>query len=240
MPKLCIDCGEKLKNRSKQTLRCWACRVFFLSNNAGGRKTTSCIDCGKKLSTLKNTTNKCFPCYLKTRLPHDTGRKGVTPWNKGKSIYSTEEDKIKSQNKLRRLIRKNNRKQCIADSIRTLIRNSLRRAQLRKDSSRTRDLLGCDIDFFIEYISNQFTGDMTWENYGNGFGKWNFDHIIPLSSFDLTSLSEQKKAFHYSNCQPMNSISNMRKGSTMPLKRKQIQIILPMSTTAVLTDTVTV
>lgn len=75
----------------------------------------------------------------------------------------------------------------------------------------TEELLGCAIDFFIQYIENLFKENMSWHNYGL-YG-WHLDHIIPLSSFDLTNIEEQKIAFHYTNIQPLWAKDNLRKGS---------------------------
>lgn len=54
---------------------------------------------------------------------------------------------------------------------------------------------------------------MTWDNYGNGDNKWNIDHIIPISKFNLSIESEQFKAFHYTNCQPLWHKFNIKKGN---------------------------
>jgi hypothetical protein len=37
----------------------------------------------------------------------------------------------------------------------------------------------------------------------NGLKKWHIHHIIPIHTFDLNNIEEQKKAFHYTNCIPM-------------------------------------
>ncbi len=49
---------------------------------------------------------------------------------------------------------------------------------------------------------------MSWSNYGT----WHLDHIVPCVAFDLSQLEEQKKAFHYSNLQPLWAIDNFIKG----------------------------
>jgi hypothetical protein len=55
-------------------------------------------------------------------------------------------------------------------------------------------------------------GTFTAANYGK---EWSIDHVLPLAYFDLTLESEQRKAFHFSNCQPMGTRENMAKGSLL-------------------------
>ena len=40
---------------------------------------------------------------------------------------------------------------------------------------------------------------MTWDNYG----LWVIDHIIPLSSFDLTDRNQMLDAVRFKNLQPL-------------------------------------
>lgn len=75
-------------------------------------------------------------------------------------------------------------------------------------SSSSIELLGCNLDFYKQYLENQFKEDMSWENYGK---LWDIDHIKPCASFDLSLKEEQKKCFHYSNTQPLYKIDNQRK-----------------------------
>jgi hypothetical protein len=51
---------------------------------------------------------------------------------------------------------------------------------------------------------------MTLENHGHGLGKWNIDHIIPISS--AKNEEEIHKLNHYINLQPLWWIENMAKG----------------------------
>ncbi len=87
------------------------------------------------------------------------------------------------------------------------------KAQDAVKASRTVDLLGCTGKFFQEYLERQFTKEMNWGNYGT---YWNVDHAIPVSKFDLKTLEGQRKAFHYSNCQPMIAVKNFVKGNKLP------------------------
>ena len=80
----------------------------------------------------------------------------------------------------------------------------------RNLSTNTLELIGCDRETFISHIETQFTEGMTWENYG--LKGWHVDHIIPLSSFDLTVENEVKKACHYTNLQPLWWKDNLEKG----------------------------
>ena len=74
----------------------------------------------------------------------------------------------------------------------------------------TEELIGIKIRNLKEYLENQFKEGMTWENYG--FYGWHVDHRLPLAGFDLTNPEEQKKAFHYTNLQPLWAEENLRKG----------------------------
>ena len=72
----------------------------------------------------------------------------------------------------------------------------------KKSGSVVRDL-GCTIPELKIYLESRFQPGMTWDNYGKGHGKWQIDHILPLSSFDLSNKVQLLKACHYSNLQPL-------------------------------------
>jgi hypothetical protein len=77
-----------------------------------------------------------------------------------------------------------------------------------KKGSAVRDL-GCTIEELKQHLESQFGPGMSWENYG----KWHIDHIIPLSSFDLSKRDELLKACHYTNLQPLWAKDNIKKSN---------------------------
>jgi len=94
-------------------------------------------------------------------------------------------------------------------NLRTRLGQMLRKSLTGKTTSSL-ELVGCEIDFLMEYLKGQFKEGMTWDNWSKD--GWHIDHIIPLSSFDFSKLEEQKKAMHYTNLQPLWSWENLQKG----------------------------
>lgn len=74
-------------------------------------------------------------------------------------------------------------------------------------------LLGCSIEEMVVYIENQFTDEMSWDNYGKN---WNFDHIYSLAEFDLNYEISQMFAFHYTNVKAVNIVENIKKSNIPP------------------------
>src|SRR5208337_145271 len=85
-----------------------------------------------------------------------------------------------------------------------------------RSGSAVRDL-GCEIAFLKEYLENQFSIEMKWENWGK---IWQIDHIEPLCSFDLTDRIELLKVCHYTNLRPLTCEANRAKISSDKKKAK--------------------
>lgn len=85
---------------------------------------------------------------------------------------------------------------------------------------RNLDFLGCSIPELIVHIESQFKPGMDWSNRGNGKGKWNIDHVVPLSYFCKVYKDNIEEgmsiANHYLNLQPLWEEENMEKRSTLP------------------------
>lgn len=216
-PNLCTDCQIAVKKMDKSVERCWACYTIYRKKNAHGYITGNCTQCNKRLSIKKSKTGLCQSCFLLSdkavsRLKESQHKKGCIAWNKGISIYKDKEEERQSFNAKRReryrLMTKNDR---LPELIRCRIRNAFINPIIKGGS--TLELIGCDFDYFRKHIESLWLDNMNWDNYGNGHSKWNIDHIIPVSSFDLITIENQKKCFHYSNCRPMWSIDNIKKGN---------------------------
>lgn len=83
----------------------------------------------------------------------------------------------------------------------------------KRKSSFIIELLGCQLNELKAYLESKFEPGMTWNNYGM-YG-WHIDHKIPLSSFNLTDLEDQKKAWHFSNLQPLWAMDNWKKSNKL-------------------------
>ena len=92
----------------------------------------------------------------------------------------------------------------VSANLRARVRDRVRNAKSSKTEA-TMKLLGCSVDFFMDYISSKFQEGMSWENYG----EWHLDHIKPLylseNEEDLLLLN------HYTNLQPLWAKDNLRK-----------------------------
>lgn len=89
--------------------------------------------------------------------------------------------------------------------VRNMLNNAFNKRMKVGKQKRTEEILGCTIDFFIEYLQSQFKEGMTIENHG----EWHIDHIIPLSS--ATTEEEVIKLNHYTNLQPLWAKENIVK-----------------------------
>jgi 5-methylcytosine-specific restriction endonuclease McrA len=105
----------------------------------------------------------------------------------------------------------------ILENVRSLIYQTLRN---NIKSGHTEELLGCSVEELYAYLESLFQPGMTWDNWGRG--GWQIDHIIPLDYFDFSDPEQQKRAWHYTNLQPLWAIDNLRKSN----KIEERQLVL--------------
>ena len=112
-----------------------------------------------------------------------------------------------------RLQRQDNLIFCLKDNLRCRLYRALKGRA--KNGSAVQDL-GCSMEELKHHLEKQFytrvTGEeMTWDNHSlNG---WHVDHIVPLSSFNLTERNQLLKACHFTNLQPLWCEDNYAKGA---------------------------
>lgn len=85
------------------------------------------------------------------------------------------------------------------------------REQLRenKDWRSTSELLGYSMRELSAHLERQFLPGMSWGN----MGEWHIDHVIPLSSFDISGPEdpELRAAWALPNLRPLWASENIRK-----------------------------
>ncbi len=87
--------------------------------------------------------------------------------------------------------------------------------KLIKSEINTCTLLNCSKKFLIDWLSSNFTDDMTLENYGS---YWHIDHVIPCKHFNLSNKDELLKCFNWLNLQPLKAQDNLSKGDKIDIE----------------------
>lgn len=93
--------------------------------------------------------------------------------------------------------------------LKTLIRNRI--SKILRPSTKpatSMQLVGCSAEELKEYLTQQFTTGMSWNNYG----KWHVDHRESFASIDIDDAESVRRVCHYSNLQPLWAADNIRKG----------------------------
>lgn len=103
---------------------------------------------------------------------------------------------------------------CQAYNLKVRIRGLIHKALFgrgKKKNKRTEQILGCDIEYFVQHIERQFLPGMTWENRS----EWHIDHVVPVSS--AKDADEVEKLNHFTNLRPLWAKDNLSKGAKMEL-----------------------
>lgn len=91
--------------------------------------------------------------------------------------------------------------------IKTILNKRIR-DYANKKYQTTLDITGCSMEFFISWIESQFDENMSWGNQGS---YWDFDHVVPCASFDLTNEEQKFKCYNWSNIRPCEKRENIVK-----------------------------
>ena len=119
-----------------------------------------------------------------------------------KSYYRKNKEKMKKERKNYNNLPENR----LYVNCRRRIWNSLNSRGLKRVQP-VGELLGCDKYELLAYFENSWYLGMDLTQY------WVIDHVTPLHKFDLTCLKARKKAFHYTNLQPLLVSDHINKTS---------------------------
>ena len=199
MNKNCPNCKEKFEAKNPRKVYCTdKCqRIYYRKSPAGKiaekkwRKNNKDWWKNYRQTDVWKINNKRYETGEASKKRYERYRKS----EKGKEVvkrYRAKEDV-----KIRLKIRGN-------------ISKIFRRLEITKDKTSFK-YLGCTIQTFKKHIEAQFKPGMSWGNHG--VHGWHFDHIIPVTSFNLNLKSEREKCNNYKNFQPMWAIENIRKSN---------------------------
>jgi len=88
---------------------------------------------------------------------------------------------------------------------------TLRRYVLEKNLSPFYAIyFGLSIEEFRKWIELQFTGDLSWNNFGVS---WQFDHIVPLTYFDFTNDDDLLLCWNFINIRVQNIEAGKKPGN---------------------------
>lgn len=201
---ICKDCmkkySERYKNREKIVLsekKCNSCgkikppELFYKDAYKKDGLSTFCKECKDKSNRAWEERNpeKSKLSQIKSR----TKRKA-----KKREYDKKYQEKIKN-NSYRNLVRN------LSSCMRNLIIKEYKGSKYEK-------YLGCTPIEAKKHLEKQFQKGMCWENYGDHRNNgWEIDHILPISSFDLTKEENIYKCFNYKNIQPLWWYQNQQK-----------------------------
>lgn len=167
-----------------------------------------CHNAGNKKSREKNPENSREASRRWVANNRERATAKVLRWLKTERGQATSKAWRENSREHRRLYWKERRKDpnhrvhhAIRARLQTMLRN--------KDGRRTEDLVGYCASDLVAHLERQFTKGMTWDNYG----EWHVDHIVPLSSFKVTSAEDPdlRRAWALTNLRPLWADENRRK-----------------------------
>lgn len=100
----------------------------------------------------------------------------------------------------------------LISNFRTAIYQVLKESNVDKNEHYF-DILPYSQGELIQHLENQFTDDLTWDNYG----EWHVDHITPISSFNIREMGDEEfiKCWSLENLQPLWGEENIRKSNSI-------------------------
>ena len=133
-----------------------------------------------------------------------------------KEYYKKNKDKILEQGKINKRRYRENPTHKVQDNISRSIRKKIK--NFHPDVSRIK-----------EHLENQFTNELTWDNYGT---IWHVEHIVPQSLYDFSNKEDINRCWNERNLRPLKAIDNLRKNNKLNaglIEEYGIKDLLPVS-----------
>ena len=229
----CIECGGGSicihKRRRSQCIECGGNSICIHK-----RQRTSCKECdGVSICIHKRRRAQCKECDGASICIHQRQRASCRECDGGSiCIHKRQRSKCKECDGASICIHKRVRSTCkecegasicihqrqrsackecspelvIINLIRCQVRRCFNCSTLQK-INHSIEYLGCDVDTLRLHIQSKMTADMTWGNI-------HYDHIKPVSRFDLDDENEFLKCCHFTNLQPLLAYDNLRLHNT--------------------------
>lgn len=130
---------------------------------------------------------------------------------KNRDIYFAKQDVVNLRNKRRKNKRESDPKFKLRCNISSSIWQSLKRNKASKSNCTWEKLVGYSLKQLKQHLEKQFTGGMSWNNYG----EWHIDHKLPVVFFNFSNpfQTEFKRCWALSNLQPMWALENKKKNA---------------------------
>ncbi|AAV50518.1 putative prophage protein [Acanthamoeba castellanii mimivirus] len=188
-----------------ETKKCSKCTEIkpidkFYKIKNGTKIRSFCKKCDNIMSqSYKNRNKNMISSYNKKyKSKH---KKQISDYNKNYNIINREKIQ-KRQTEQHKVRRKNdpNYKMSIT------LRNRIYKLLNGSNNKTTKELIGCDYNFFLKWLEFQFDDVMTFDNHGE---IWHVDHVSQCNTFDLLDEEQQKLCFHWSNMRPLEKSINL-------------------------------
>jgi len=193
----CIECdGGSICIHQKRRSRCKECDGGSICIHQ--RVRTACKECdGVSICIHKRQRSACKECDGGSICKHQKRRSRCKECDGGS---------ICIHQRVRTACKECSPQMVIIKLIRQQVRRCFNISTLQK-INHSIEYLGCDVDTLKLHIQSKMTADMTWENI-------HYDHIKPVSCFDLDDEDEFLKCCHFTNLQPLLAADNMRLNNT--------------------------
>ena len=205
----CILCkGNRIKH-NKNKNKCYKCYKVY-DKTETHQMSRICYDCINKCE--HGETIYCKDCKRKSKdKTNENRRNNKCCHNNRKSNCRLCNPRIKNygrceHNEYRYRCKVCNPKYYLIDLIRSQVRRCFNLSTLNK-INHSIEYLGCDVDTLKKHIQDKMTVEMTVDNI-------HYDHIKPVSCFDLDDEEEFLKCCHFTNLQPLLAKDNLELNNT--------------------------